>query len=94
MGYYRNVFETFKKTNLKLGEVCIAGELDSHEECTWSDEDFEIVCDYLYGYYLSSEISAQELVDKFIIAYQNSEFELSDIDTDPEKVDNAIYNLL
>lgn len=94
MGYFRNIINEFKKTNLKLGEVAIAGELDSHEECTWSDEDFEIVANYLYDYYISSEISAQELVDKFIIAYQNAEFELSDIDTDKDKVDNAIYNLL
>lgn len=94
MGYFKNVINEFKKTNLKLGEVCIAGELDSHGEVSFTDEEFEQAANYLYDYYISSEISAQELVDKFLIAYKLGEFELSDIDTDPDKVNEAIYNLL
>lgn len=94
MGYFRNIVNQFKKTNLKLGEVAIAGELDSHAEVQFTDEEFEIVCNYLYDYYISSEIGAAELVDKFLTAYQLNSFELSDLDTDTDKVDNAIYNLL
>lgn len=94
---FRDLVEKFKKSEFEnnFGRLQVAYELDCHEDITWSEDDFEIACEYLYDYYTHSEIGSAELVEKFIIAYQNEDFTIEDIlDGNTEKVDESIYCLL
>lgn len=62
-GHFRNILERFNTLGVNLNEVMIAGELDAHHETSLTDDDFELVCNFCYDYYMGSEVSAQDLVN-------------------------------
>lgn len=92
---FKDTLEKFISTGLELGKVDVAYELHFYlDRLNFTDDEFETACQYLYDYYIASEIGAQELVDKFIIGFEEEMFTIDDCANDYEKVDEAIYSLL
>ena len=94
MGHYSDVVHKFNDTGLKFGEVAVAIELAAFDMIDQDSEDFETACDYLYDYYISTDIGAAELAGLLVAALQAKQATLEDLKKNPKLVDEAIENLM
>lgn len=86
--YYRTQLEKFNATGLKIWEIITATEVDSY--AYFNDDDFEIVCDFVYDWILATEMSATELTNIIINCLKAKEFTIKDIENNKEKVRDII----
>lgn len=87
---FREQLDKFNKTGLSVWRVMVAAEVDSHGEIQLSEDEFEIVCDFVYEWVMTTEASAQEVTDRVVAALLDGVFTVKDMETDFERVEQII----
>ena len=91
MGYYKNQLNKFEETHMNLWEILVADEVTCiFDEDELTDEEFEIICYFVYDWIMNSEMSANELVHLIRRCLRDGEFTIQEMDEDPGKITDIL----
>ena len=86
---FREKLEKFKKSNLNLFELIVADEVDNYlfqneegEGVILSNNEFEIICKFVYNWYIDSNATPQEICDVLDMLFRDGDYTIQDLVND------------
>ncbi len=93
--YFRSVLDKFEKSGFRLWEVLVADEVSCFDTLnTLKDEDYDIICNYIYKWAMNSEATPNELARVIDGILRDKEYTIKDFDDDSEELQETIENRL
>lgn len=78
-----------------LYKIVVAKEVECQfADLTLTEDDFEIICDFVYDWLLGSEANASEICRWVYCGLKNSEFTIKDMQTDVDRVSCICENYM
>lgn len=90
---FKRELENFNKTDLQLYKVVTAKEVEWANR-SWdsnlTDDEYEIVCGFIYDWFTETSASVQEICDNFFNEFSAGKFKIQDIIDDYDKVEKIM----